>query len=97
MFLLFQFNAYVLDQGVLLGNILYRDDTFGLTAAEEGDIGAINRSYRHAAYRQYILYVFSRLKVGDRRVIPSCVIRRIREGFPAPNGFYTGYIPGRLS
>ena len=29
-----------------------------------------------------------------RRIIPACVIKRIREDFPSPDGFYTGFKEG---
>ena len=48
-------------------------------------------SYRKAAYRQYILWVYKKLGRGNRRVCPSCVVMAIREWYPSPSGVYMGY------
>lgn len=49
-------------------------------------------SYRKAAYRQYILWVYKKLGRGNRRVCPSCV-NAIREWYPSPSGHYMGFRP----
>ena len=49
------------------------------------------KAYRYAAYRNFTYFVHTRLGKGVRRRIPACVIRRIREQFPAPDGMYVGY------
>ena len=49
------------------------------------------RTYRFAAYRQFTLLVHNRIGGIVRRVIPSCVVSKIREIFPAPDGIYTGF------
>ena len=48
-------------------------------------------SYRKAAYRQYILWVYGYLGQENRRIIPSCVIWSIRNWYPSPNGVYMGF------
>ena len=53
-----------------------------------------NRSFRYAAYRQFIRWVFKRLGKGDRRVIPSCALWKIREHFPEPDEDYVEYSEG---
>ncbi|XP_071490597.1 P2X purinoceptor 7-like [Diadema antillarum] len=64
--------------------------------AHADEPGAHNRQCRHTAYRCYVLWQHGRLGAGNRRVIPSCVVTRIRQLFPSPNGHYTGYRPGRF-
>ena len=54
-----------------------------------------NRSFRYAAYKQFIWWVFKNLGKGNRRVIPSCVLWKIRNSFPEPNGIYVLYSEGR--
>ena len=51
-------------------------------------------SYRYAAYRQFCWFIHSRLGKGVRRVIPSCVISKIRERYPSEDGIYTGFKEG---
>ena len=53
-----------------------------------------NRSFRYAAYRQFIRWVFKRLGKGNRRVIPSCALWKIREHFPEPDEEYVEYSEG---
>ena len=53
-----------------------------------------NRSFRYAAYRQFIRWVFKRLGKGNRRVIPSCALWKIREHFPEPDEKYVEYSEG---
>ena len=53
-----------------------------------------NRSFRYAAYRQFIRWVFKHLGKGNRRVIPSCSLWKIREHFPEPDEEYVEYSEG---
>ena len=48
-------------------------------------------SFRKAGYRQYALWRYGKLGRGNRRVIPTCVVRRIRTRYPAPDGRYMGF------
>ena len=48
-------------------------------------------SFRKAGYRQYALWRYGKLGRGNRRVIPACVVRRIRIRYPAPDGRYMGF------
>ena len=70
----------------------FRNDVFAHQAETVEDT---NRAFRHAAYRQYILWVFGRLQKDDRRTVPSCCVRIIRERYPSPTDHYTGLIPAR--
>ncbi len=45
----------------------------------------------HAAFRCYILWEYGQLRVGDRRVIPSCVVSKIRDRYPDPYNNYRGF------
>uniref|UniRef100_A0A8C5DI53 P2X purinoreceptor 7 intracellular domain-containing protein n=1 Tax=Gouania willdenowi TaxID=441366 RepID=A0A8C5DI53_GOUWI len=58
--------------------------------------GESSKQLRHAAYRQYVMWQYGALGRGNRVVIPSCVVWRIRDCFPDLLGHYTGYIPGRV-
>ena len=51
------------------------------------------RANRHQAYRNYIHFMFGRLHQGDRKVIPSCFVRRIRDPLPSENNVYRGFDP----
>ena len=50
-----------------------------------------NRSYRFAAYKQYIWWVYGWLGKHKRRIIPSCVIWAIRDKLPEPNEQYISF------
>lgn len=43
------------------------------------------------AYRQYCLWVWGKLGKSNRKVIPSCVVWKIRNRFPDPKNVYTGF------
>ena len=84
-------DLYILDPGILGLANQYRHD---LMATAEGHD---NASRRHDAYRQFVLWQHGRLGRGNRRVVPSCCVWRIRDKYPSPDGYYTGYKPSSLT
>lgn len=85
------FYTIVLDELVLEVAIRSRNDAL----AEPRDID-YNKAHRHAAYRQYVMWIHGHLGAGNRKVIPSCCVLRIRDRYPDPSGHYIGYIEGVL-
>ena len=84
------FNQIVLDANILDIAMRYREDVLVLNNNRN------NENFRHAAYRQFVLWQHGRLGRGNRRVVPSCCVLAIRSRYPSPNGVYTGYRPARL-
>lgn len=56
---------------------------------EEPDYSS--NSFRKAAYRQFILWRFGKLGRGNRKVCAACVVRVVREAYPALDGQYLGF------
>ena len=56
-----------------------------------------NKSYRYAAYRQFTWWVHDNLGRHVRRVIPSCVVSRIRAEFEEAEDYqYTTFKEGSI-
>ena len=53
-----------------------------------------DRSFRNAAYKQFIRSVFKHLGKGNRTVIPSCALWKIRKNFSEPDEKYVNYSEG---
>lgn len=49
----------------------------------------INEVYRYVAYRRFVLWVWQRLGKGNRKILPACVVSKIRDIFPSEQ--YTGF------
>ncbi|KAI8490561.1 hypothetical protein Bbelb_318290 [Branchiostoma belcheri] len=88
-----EIDLYILQRGVLQLNRDTRNDLLALQ--EDQEPGADHREFRHAAYRQFVVWQHGRLGEGNR-VIPSCCVWRIRDEFPDVNGHYTGFRVNRL-
>uniref|UniRef100_A0A8C5N7B2 P2X purinoreceptor 7 intracellular domain-containing protein n=1 Tax=Gouania willdenowi TaxID=441366 RepID=A0A8C5N7B2_GOUWI len=86
--------AYILQEGHLRLASRNWNDVRGLDDLPKR--GESSKQLRHAAYHQYVMWQYGALGRGNRVVIPSCVVWRIRDCFPDLLGHYTGYIPGRV-
>uniref|UniRef100_A0A8C5GJD6 P2X purinoreceptor 7 intracellular domain-containing protein n=1 Tax=Gouania willdenowi TaxID=441366 RepID=A0A8C5GJD6_GOUWI len=86
--------AYILQEGHLRLASRIWNDVRGLD--DLPNRGESSKQLHHAAYRQYVMWQYGALGRGNRLVIPSCVVWRIRDCFPDLLGQYTGYIPGRV-
>ncbi|CAB4029562.1 Hypothetical predicted protein [Paramuricea clavata] len=84
------FQHIVLDANVLEIQMRYREDILAMAHHRN------NENFRHAAYRQFVLWHHGKLGKGDRRVVPSCCVLAIRARYPSANGFYVGFRPARL-
>ena len=85
-----ELNEVVLNERVLVVAIHNANDLFAFNHQTSND------TLRNAAYRQYVLWKFGRLGAGNRVVIPSCVVWKIRTNFPSADGVYVGFIPRRV-
>ncbi|KAH7931628.1 hypothetical protein HPB49_026334 [Dermacentor silvarum] len=49
----------------------------------------MHKRYRYTAYRQFVRWLWGRLRKGERFVLPSCAVAKIRAAFPTetPTGF----------
>ncbi|XP_071947387.1 P2X purinoceptor 7-like [Antedon mediterranea] len=81
---------YVLDEMQLAFSRAMLRDFRQLTDLEPEEA---NKSNRHHAYRLFVYWRHQRLMKGDRRIIPSCCVWRIRNEFPSPTGVYRGFQP----
>ena len=76
---------------IVLKNVLVG---FHETKGDPLEQNVTNKSMRFAAYKQFIWWIFQRLGKGNRRVIPACVLWKIRNRFPEGNGKYKLYSEG---
>ncbi|KAL1443316.1 hypothetical protein MTO96_030334 [Rhipicephalus appendiculatus] len=62
---------------------------------EYAEIADDHTRYRYTAYRQFTRWTWGYLGQENRRLLPSCAVRRIREQFPSAT--YRGFrlAPGR--
>ena len=57
----------------------------------DNSLNISNKSYRFIAYRQYISWIYGWLGKDVRRIIPACVVKLIRDTFPAKDGVYVPF------
>ena len=76
---------YCLDKDLLVLNIKAKADI----RAEEWNFET--KELRKAAYRQFTLWKYGRFGRGNRRVIPACVVKTVRQHFPSQDNTYMGY------
>lgn len=80
----------------VFNNICLDRDTLEVCIKAHCDIRAdkfnfLMESFRKAACRQCILWGLGKLGQGNRRVVPSCAVLKIRRTNPSPNGQYMGF------
>ena len=74
-----------LSRHVLSVGKINRSDFFG----DEPEFSPVN--YRKVAYRQYIMYQHRYLGRANQKVVPSCIVWKVRDNFPAPDNNYLGF------
>ncbi|KAK7916713.1 hypothetical protein WMY93_012474 [Mugilogobius chulae] len=87
-------DLYIVQVGVLrLARRVWNDLRAEMDAQE---LGESHRQFRYAAYRQFVVWRYGVLGPGNRIVIPSCCVWKIRRKFPDPHENYVGFIPSRV-
>ena len=82
-----EFKIICLNKAVLKNVLIGMHETKGDPLEQK----ITNRSYRFAAYKQFVWWVFQRLGKGNRRVLPSCAVWRIRNCFEEEDRVYSLY------
>ena len=83
-----RFQTICLDTDVLTINLLMIHDTLTMGPLQRP---IPTRSLRLAAYRAFVYWVWGKLGHKNRRPIPACVVKSIREAYPEPSGVYEGF------
>lgn len=79
------FHDVALNRNVLAVRILNTSDFFGSLVEFKPS------NFRQIAYRQYIIFNHGYLGRQNRKVVPSCVVWKVRDNYPAPDNNYTGF------
>jgi len=78
-----------LDRTVLVASAKLLSQRYGTAIKETYSNGEL----RKAAYYNIANWMFGKMKRGDRRILPSCVVSAIRQVFPNPPGKrYVGFL-----
>ena len=80
-----KFDKICLDRDILEVSIKYQADY----RAEE--ITFHNNNFRKAAYYQFIMWRYGKLGRGNRKILPSCVVKMIRKDYPDSDEIYMGF------
>ena len=81
-----QFQTLCLEKLVLKNVLVGLHEAKGDPPEKENEIK--NRLSRFAIYKQFVWWIYQRLGRGNRRVLPSCILWKIREHYPKANGRY---------
>ena len=81
-----QFQTLCLEKLVLKNVLVGLHEAKGDPPEKENEIK--NRLSRFAIYKQFVWWIYQRLGRGNRRVLPSCILWKIREHYPRANGRY---------
>jgi P2X purinoceptor 7 len=86
------FHSIMLLKNSLWTSLVQLHDTASRGLTNRNNVA--NKTYRYAAYRNFCWFVHTNLGKGVRRVIPSCVVKLIRQTFPSIDGEYVGFKEG---
>ena len=76
---------------------MHLDHIAHLYKMDDVDLREIQRykKLRYVAFRSFSGWIHGYLGRGNRRKIPQCVTKAIRQAFPSPTGQYRGYLQRR--
>lgn len=58
---------------------------------EPGDDEPLNETLRYISYRRLVRWIFKKLGQKNRKRLPACAVKAIRENFPSESNEYTGF------
>lgn len=83
------FATVCLDTHVLYAALITIAEYQADTTPQYGSLS--NKSFRHAAYVQYVRLFYGRLGANRRLILPACVVTKVRNTFPETDGIYVGF------
>ena len=87
-------DLYIIQPGVLNMAVGIWNDVRAQNVAQNHN--ERNRQLRYAAYRNFVMWQHGVLGSGNRVVVPSCAVIRIRRSYPDSGGQYRGWLPSRV-